>query len=310
LSRIRGLGYFGQAVVVWWFCAERDVGHIHAHFERPSADVAMLAAMLGGRDRGRTWSFTAHRPEGYMDDRAALARKVCRANFVVCVSHFGRGQLMTLVAREHWGKLHLVRCGVDPSQMVRARPHASVARRLLTVARLEPVKGHAVLLEALALLGAEGVMLEWDVVGEGSQRATLERLAEELGIGQLVRFLGGLGQDAVRRAYDAADLFCLPSFDEGVPVVLMEAMAMELPVVATLVGGVPELVQDGVSGMLVPAGTAEQLAACLRSLFKSDSARREAMGAAARSRVSAAFSGATAAQRLRALFAAHAQTVR
>jgi colanic acid/amylovoran biosynthesis glycosyltransferase len=305
-GRMLGLGYFGQAVVVWRFCVKHGVRHIHAHFERPPADVAMLAAMVGGPERGWSWSFTAHRPEGYMDDRAALARKVRKAAFVVCVSYYGRSQLMGLVAREHWGKMHLVRCGVDPSLMVRGRPHAALARRLLTVARLEPVKGHAVLLEALASLRAEGISLESIVVGDGSQRSALERLAEDLGIGQEVQFTGSLGQDAVRRAYESADLFCLPSFDEGVPVVLMEAMAMELPVVATWVAGVPELVQDGVSGMLTAPGKPEQLAACLRSLLQSDSERREAMGAAGRARVSAAFRDDVAADRLRALFVAHA----
>jgi glycosyltransferase involved in cell wall biosynthesis len=190
--------------------------------------------------------------------------------------------------------------------MVDVRPYAEVASQVLTVARLETVKGHAVLLEALVLLRAEGIRLEAVIVGDGSLRPTLELLAEGLGLGQEVRFTGSLGRDAVRTAYESADLFCLASFNEGVPVVLMEAMAMGLPVVATWVGGIPELVQDGVSGLLSAPGAPEKLAACLRSLLQSDPSRREAMGAAGRARVGAEFSGDAGAERLRALFVSQA----
>lgn len=301
---MRGLAYFGQAVVVWRFCVRCEVRHVHAHFERPSADVAMLAAMVGGFERGWSWSFTAHSPGGYMDDPAALALKVRKAAFVACVSYHGRSQLMGLVARAHWAKMHLVRCSVDSDMIAPARPYSGVSRRVLTVARLETVKGHAILLEALALLRDAGIPLEATMVGDGSLRRELELLAGELGLGQAVRFTGSLSRDAVRRAYESVDLFCLASFNEGVPVVLMEAMAMGLPVVATWVGGIPELVQDGVSGLLSAPGSAEKLSTCLRSLLQSDSSRREAMGAAGRARVSEEFSGEGGAETLRALFTA------
>jgi glycosyltransferase involved in cell wall biosynthesis len=267
----------------------------------------MLAAMLGGCEAGWSWSFTAHRPEGYMDDPAGLARKVRAAAFVACVSDYGRSQLMGLVAREHWAKLHLVRCGVDTTEMVRRSRQATDAVRIITVARLEPVKGHAVLLEALSLLRENGVPCQSIIVGDGSQRDALEDLAETLGLREIVTFTGSLGQAAVRDANEHADIFCLPSFDEGVPVVLMEAMSMQLPVVATWVAGVPELVLSNVSGLLVAPGSAIQLAASLRTLLQSEPALRQAMGDAGRARVQSAFSVSVAADKLRTLFAAQNQ---
>lgn len=304
-ARLRGLWYFHQAVVVWGWCLESKVRHLHAHFERPAADVAMLTARLGGSGHGLSWSFTAHRPEGYMDDRRGLARKVSEASFVVCVSHYGRSQLMSIVMQECWDKLHVIRCGIDVDVFARLRPHAVTAHKLLTVARLEPVKGHAVLLQALALLQEKGIAVQAIMVGDGSQRGTLKDLAEILGIDGSVEFTGSLGQDVIRQRYEEADVFCLPSFDEGVPVVLMEAMAMCLPVVATRVAGVPELVEDGVSGVLIAPGTVEELAGALHRVLQSDSEQRSAMGAAGRTRVSTGFSGHSSAEALRKLFAEH-----
>jgi colanic acid/amylovoran biosynthesis glycosyltransferase len=301
-DRARRLGYFVQAAVLWDWCRELEVGKLHAHFERPAADVAMLAVRMAGPGRGWSWSFTAHRPEGYMDDRRGLARKVREAAFVVCVSHYGRSQLMGLVAREHWDKLKVIRCGIDVDLFAREQPHRTTAHTVLTVARLEPVKGHGVLLEALASLRSDGLDIQAVVVGDGSQRATLEELAKSLGIGAHVEFTGSLGQDVIRQRYEEADVFCLPSFDEGVPVVLMEAMAMGLPVVASRVAGVPELVQDGVSGALVPPGTAVELADALKQVLQSDSRRRSSMGSAGRARVSTAFDCDSSAGALRELF--------
>jgi colanic acid/amylovoran biosynthesis glycosyltransferase len=305
-DRARRVGYFLQAAVVWNWCRELGVRHLHAHFERPAADVAMLAVRLGGQTRGWSWSFTAHRPEGYMDDRRGLARKVRESAFVVCVSHYGASQLMGLVSRERWGKLHVIRCGIDVDVFARRRPHSAIAGKLLTVARLEPVKGHGVLLEALALLKAEGLSVQSTVVGDGSQRSALERLAETLGIDADVEFTGSLGQDVIRQRFEEADAFCLPSFDEGVPVVLMEAMAMGLPVVATRVAGVPELVEDGVSGALIAPGMMEELARALSDVLRSDAERRAEMGQAGRMRVSMDFNGDSSAEALHELFAKRA----
>jgi glycosyltransferase involved in cell wall biosynthesis len=149
------------------------------------------------------------------------------------------------------------------------------------VGRLVPVKGQALLVEALAALGEDW---ELDLVGDGPSRPALAAEVVRRGLGDRVRLWGPLGQDAVRTRYRAADAFCLPSFAEGVPVVLMEAMAMRLPVVATRVAGIPELVSHGETGLLVAPGSATELVGALERLA-GDGDLRARLGEAARSRV-------------------------
>jgi glycosyltransferase involved in cell wall biosynthesis len=279
------LFYFAEAVLVWERCRRERLRHIHAQFTSPSTDVAMLAARLGDGNGPWSFSFAAHGTDILTGDQGLLAEKVRRASFVICVSDFGRSQLMGLVEQEHWPKLHVVRCGIDTE---RFRSAATRARtdpvRLLAVGRLHPVKGHAILLEALRLLLDEGVSVALTLVGDGPLRASLERRAAELGVGNAVTFAGNVGQDAILDFYEAADVFCLPSFGEGIPVVLMEAMAMRLPVVASGVMGIPELVDDGLNGLLVPPGRPDRLAAALGRLIDEPALRRE-LGESGRAKV-------------------------
>jgi glycosyltransferase involved in cell wall biosynthesis len=236
---------------------------------------------------------TVHGSNEFYDvARERLAEKVAAARFVVCVSDFTRSQLMRTVAEEHWPKLRVVHCGVDPRVFDAdpARHAAGEAGRLrvLVVARLVQGKGHALLLEAIAALARRGVDVHLDVVGDGPKHAALARIATRLGVTQLVTFRGSIGQDDIREEYRRSDVFCLPSFAEGVPVVLMEAMAMGLPVVASDIMGIPELVEDGVSGFLVRPGRADTLVDALAALA-AEPALRAAMGASGRRRVLAAF---------------------
>lgn len=303
-ERLRRLGHFAQAVLAWRHCRRLNIRHLHAHFERPAADVAMMAAQLGGgADRGWTWSFTAHSPTQYMGDADVLALKIRTASFVACVSHFGRGQLMSLVEHAQWEKLSVVRCGVDTHRFRRTLPRAERATTVLTVARLEALKGHAVLLDALAKLRDDGISARAVLVGDGPQREALQLLGSQLGIGDRLHFVGSVGQDAISRHYQEADVFCLPSFIEGVPVVLMEAMAMEVPVVASRIMGIPELVEDGVAGLLFPAGSADGLASVLKEILGATADARAALGRAGRDRVEQDFRIETSASLLAALFA-------
>jgi colanic acid/amylovoran biosynthesis glycosyltransferase len=183
-----------------------------------------------------------------------------------------------------------------------ARREAAAGRlRVLVVARLVQGKGHALLLEAMAALARRGVDVHADVVGDGPKRVALERIAAELGIAQRVRFLGSIGQDEIREEYRRAEVFCLPSFAEGVPVVLMEAMAMGLPVVASALMGIPELVEDGVSGFLVRPGRADELQDALAAMA-ADPVLRAAMGEAGRRRVLEAFNIEDSARELECIF--------
>ncbi len=291
-GRLWQLFYFAEAVVLWDRARRRGVEHLHAHFANVGSDVALLAATLG-REAGRgprTWSMTMHGSTEFYDVSAfRLPEKVRDARFVACVSDFTRSQLMLHTEEEHWPKLALVRCGVDPQAFgAVARDGASGALRVLVVGRLVSGKGYSLLLEALADVVARGRDVTLEIVGEGPAGEALRARARALGVAERVQWLGAVGQDEIRRHYEEADAFCLPSFAEGVPVVLMEAMAMQLPVVATRIAGIPELIDDGVSGLLVAPARAGELADALDQLAASPELRGQ-LGRAGREAVMAGY---------------------
>jgi glycosyltransferase involved in cell wall biosynthesis len=271
--------YFAEAVLVWDECRRRGVRHLHAHFANVGSDVAMLAAHLGGA--GWSWSFTMHGCTELFDGtKHRLPEKLRRADVAICNSHFTRSQLMRLAGHEHWHKLRVVRCGVDSRHFTPAeRRPAGGPLRILTVARLVRAKGHAVLLEALSSLRDEGIETVATFVGDGPERERLERLACELRLD--VRFTGAVGQDELPDYYNDAQVFCLPTLDEGLGVVLLEAMASGLPAVSSRLMGVPEVIRDGESGLLVPPGRPDELANALRRLAQSPELR-ERMGCSGR----------------------------
>jgi glycosyltransferase involved in cell wall biosynthesis len=206
---------------------------------------------------------------------------------------------MKLVDREEWEKLQVVRCGIDPRAFAPPRVRtAGGPLRILTVARLVPGKGHALLLEALAALREQGVHTETTFVGDGPEREPLERLAAELDLD--VRLAGAVGQDELPAYYEHAQLFCLPTFAEGLGVVLLEAMASGLPVVSARVMGVPEVVQDGETGVLVNPGRPGLLAGAIAWLADAPELR-ERMGRAGRRWVEDEFGIDEAADALAAL---------
>ena len=282
--------YFGEAVLLWDRLRRRGTPHVHAHFANVASDVALLAAFLG-REAGegpRSWSLTMHGSTEFYDVPGyRLAEKARTAAFVACVSDFTRSQMMLFVEEEHWPKLALVRCGVDPERFrAVAAPSDAAGRdggpvRVLTVGRLVGGKGFALLLDAVHALVERGLDVALTVVGDGPSREHLHAQAARLGLADRVEWVGALGQDEIRAAYARADVFCLPSFAEGVPVVLMEAMAMEVPVVATRIAGIPELIEDGASGLLVTPARGDELADAIGRLVD-DPALRARLGAAGR----------------------------
>jgi len=310
--RLRGEGprsllwqlfYFGQAAVLWHRCRLAGLRHIHAHFANVSSDVALLAAELGGD--GWSWSFTMHGPTEFYDvSWFRLGRKVECAAFVVCISDFARSQLMGLVGPEQWPKLRVIYCGVDTPALEPhedGRDRAGGPLRVVCVGRLVPAKGQMVLLEALAELAARGHEARLELIGDGPMREALERATRDLGVEEHVVLLGALGHPEVIERLRGADILCLPSFAEGVPIALMEAMALGLPVLTTRVMGIPELVEDGASGLLVAPGNRDELASALQRLIEDDGLRR-ALGRAARERVVAEFDLWQSARQLRAAF--------
>ena len=283
------LFYFGEAVLLFDKCRRRDARHIHAHHADVASDVALLAATLGGE--GWTWSFTLHGPTELFDVAGhRLPQKAEMARFVICISDYARSQVMGLVATEHWGKLRVVHCTVDVD---RFRPVERAARgtslEILNVGRAVPEKGQALLIEAVAELIGRGADARLTVVGDGPELAELRALAARLGVAEAVRFTGAIGQAEILSYYARADVFAMPSFAEGVPVVLMEAMATGLPVLSTHIAGIPELVDDGESGFLVAPGRVDELSSALERVLGASAEERAAMGRAGRAKVEAEF---------------------
>lgn len=258
------LAYFAEAILAGRRMREIGVSHVYANF---SATVALLAA----RTFPVTMSWAVH-GFGELHDPAGthLAERVKGAVFVRSVSLHGRGQLMLSCERSEWSKLVYVPLGIDASQFV-PRPNGSVSSppRLLCVGRLAPEKGQALLLEAIAALRAEGYPMQLRLAGDGPDRAWLEGHAAKLGIASDVEFSGWVDQTLLIALYGETDLFVLPSLAEGIPIVLMEAMAMQIPCVAPRITGIPELIEHGVDGMLFAVGDVEDLKRTVRSLLKS-----------------------------------------
>jgi colanic acid/amylovoran biosynthesis glycosyltransferase len=319
--------YFVESVVLWRECRRRGIRHIHVHMGNVAADVALLTAQIGSATEPRnpwSWSFTLHGPAEFFDvSHFRLAQKLQRARFVVCISDFTRSQLMALSDPEVWDRLHVIHVGIPIEQFTRAphlengsaphldnesAPHADNGSRpegdaeILFIGRHVPEKGHAVLLEAAALLGERGHKVNVTLAGDGPMRPTLERLAGQLGLASQVSFPGAVGQDEIHAMYASASIFCLPSFAEGVPGVLMEAMAMRLPVVSTRITGVPELIEDGRMGLLVAPGRPDELADAIERLLD-DPALSDELGRNAREKVLCDFNMQRSAEQLHALFA-------
>lgn len=300
------LFYFGEAVLMWHECRSRAARHIHAHHANVAADVALLAAALGGP--GWSWSFTLHGPtELFAVAEHRLPQKTELARFVVCISEYARSQLMGMVGIEHWDQLHVVHCAVDLTRFPvvdrRARAGVRAPVEVVTVGRAVPEKGQAVLIQAIAELARRGGDVRLTLVGDGPHLAELRALAARLGAS--VEFAGSVGQGEIVSYYERADVFAMASFAEGVPVVLMEAMATGLPVVATRIAGIPELIEDGRSGFLVAPGRADDLAAALERVIGATAEERAAMGHAGRSKVEAEFAVDVVAEKLLDVFRAY-----
>jgi glycosyltransferase involved in cell wall biosynthesis len=300
-----------EALILWRQLRRRGIRHVHAHLNGTAPSVALLAtefanSLGGGGGEAQTWSLTAHGPTEFFEvTNESLKDKVESADFAVAISDFGRSQLMAFVDEEHWEKLQVVHCGIDPAEHAGAPAAHDGPLRLLAVGRLTQIKGQAVLLEALASLRARDVDASLTIVGDGPKRAALERIARRLEIADSVQFEGAVGLDRMPSYYRSADVFVHAGFAEGIPVVLMEAMAHRLPVVATSVMGTGELVHDGHDGLLVRPGRPDELAAAVERLA-ADTALRERLGEAARAKVEADFSVAASAERMRELFARYA----
>lgn len=246
------LFYFQEALLLANYLQQNHVQHVHNHFGDSSGMVTMLASQLSGVG----YSVTFHGPHIFFEPTLlALREKVKHAKFIVCISNYCRSQMMLFSDAEDWHKLQIVHCGVDvdqyPYAQVKTQAAPDTPVKLLYVGRLAAEKGVPVLLRSLIALKNEGHRFHLTLLGDGPERAALESAVKQHGLTQMVHFGGFASQETVRDTLLQSDVFILPSFAEGVPVSLMEAMACGVPVIGTNVGGVTELIEHGVSGMVV-----------------------------------------------------------
>jgi len=270
-ATLKALFYFAEALILGEWMRSKGHRHLHIHFCGPVATVGMLASVAWGF----SYSLTVHGPDEFYDvEKFYLRSKVERAKFILCISDFCRSQLMRVVAPEHWDKMHVVRLGVDPTIFFPSREEKQCAdpMELLCVGRLVASKGQLILLRACDLLLSEGYPLRVRLVGAGADMEHLKAFALQKNIP--VVFEGAKNHVETRRLLGRADVFVLASFAEGVPVALMEAMAMEIPCVSTSIAGIPELIRDGIDGLIVSASSVEALASALRRLLGDPSLRR------------------------------------
>ena len=296
---LRNLAYFAEACILLNWFAESGTEHVHAHFGTNSPTVAMLCRVLGGP----TYSFTVHGPEEF--DKATLLslnEKIKRSTFVAAVSSFGKSQLFRWCDRTFWSKIHVIHCGVDAAFLAAPYVPIPAAPRLACIGRLSEQKGHLLLLEAANLLAVQGLEFKLVLVGDGPLRSDIEKQILQLGLQNHIEITGWASGDRVQQEILASRAMVLPSFAEGLPVVIMEALALNRPVISTYVAGIPELVEPGVCGWLVPPGSVEALAVAMRAVLEAPLEQLEEMGKAGAERVAQQHNVALEAKKLVALF--------
>jgi len=279
---IRCFFYFVEAAMLTRWMRKMGLRHLHVHFATPAATVALILARMAPVG----FSLTVHGPDEFYDVPGYyLAEKIASAQFVCAIGLYARSQLMKLSPFEHWEKFEVSPLGVDPEQFA-PRPfrHSPEPFEILCVGRLVPAKGQHILLLAASIVAAAGRNVLLRFVGDGPDRQSLEGQARALGLESMVRFEGAVNQDRIQAFYQTADVFALASFAEGIPVVLMEAMAMEVPCVTTWITGIPELIRNGVDGLLVAPSDAQGFAQAVLRLME-DAELRETLGKAGRRRV-------------------------
>jgi glycosyltransferase involved in cell wall biosynthesis len=274
------LFYFLEAGIVAHQVKQKRIEHLHNHIAEASGTVAMLAANMGGF----SFSFTLHGPYIFFKPyQWRLDEKIQRALFISCISNYARSQGMIFAPIKKWNRMHIIHCGVEPS-LFDVVSHKQSGKRLLYVGRIAAAKGLPILLESLANLKIQHPETVLTVVGDGKDRKNLEETTVKLGLSQNVNFVGYKSQAEVREYFQQTDVFVMSSFAEGIPVVLMEAMAAGVPVVATQIAGISELVEDGISGYLVPPGDSNILTIRIAQLLE-DCELRTKFGTAGRAKV-------------------------
>ncbi|MGA7539745.1 MAG: glycosyltransferase family 4 protein [Steroidobacteraceae bacterium] len=292
---LRHLIYVAEAVVLASWCRRDGIEHVHAHFGTNSAAIAMFARHFSGIP----YSFTAHGADEF--EKAPLQSldvKLEHAAFAVCVSSFGKSQLMRWSHPDQWRKIEVVHCGVDHLFLDSTVQRLPAAPRFVCVGRIDAWKGQLILVQAARRLREAGVACEIVLVGDGPFRSRVEEEISLAGLEGVITVLGWVSGPRVKEELLAARALVLPSFYEGLPTVIMEAMALGRPVISTYVGGIPELVENGKTGWLVPAGDEVALSQAMRPALEATVNELETMGNAGRARVAASHDSMKEARKL------------
>lgn len=266
-NTIWALFHFAEAILLADQLTRRGIRHLHCHFANAGGDVAYLAVRYLGIDL----SYTVHGSADFdAPTRPLLGTKLAYARFIACVSHYGRSQVMRVLPPQHWGRVFVVRCGLETDGIRAVRAQSNRAQPLiLCVGRLVPEKGHICLVEAFAKLRARGIDARLRILGEGPDRRRIESRIHALGIADHCELPGAVSEQTVLREMASASVFALASFMEGLPVAIMEALLLGLPVVAPRVAGIPELIEHGRTGLLFTPARDDELCSCLESILAS-----------------------------------------
>ena len=274
------VAYLLEAVSLKRRAARDDISHLHTHFSTNSAAVAMMSKRLGGPE----YSFIAHGPDEFVDwGRSSLDLKVSEAKFAVAISHYCRVQLARAAGMKYWDKLHIVGCGIDVDEFSPSDAPFENAP-FVSVGRLCPQKAQTLVIEAVAKVTTKHPELRVILIGDGETRAEVETAIARHGIEDNVTLLGWCDNARVRAELGRARALLLPSFAEGLPVVIMEALALGRPAISTYIAGIPELVDDG-CGWIIPAGSVDDIAEAMQQALKADTETLKAKGIEGRRRV-------------------------
>ena len=281
-QRVYQLAYLAEAACLARYAKSRGIRHVHNHIGENSATVAMIASEMSTL----TYSMTIHGPGIFFHARRwALGAKIARSSFTACITHFCLSQCMIFSPPEMWHKLRVIRCGVGDSFLRAQTAPVPETPRFVCVGRLCPEKGHLLLLDAIKKIVADGGFIELHLIGDGESREAIETFVSKNGLEPNVILHGWASSEKIREELKQSRALVLPSFAEGLPVVFMEAMALERPVIATRIAGVSELVEDQVNGWLVSAADGDSLREVLEMASECTSREIQRMGEQGRAAV-------------------------
>lgn len=280
---VKHFAYFLQATYFYRLCKQNNLTHVHTHFSTNATTVAMIAKQMGGA----SYSFTAHGPDEFVDPTAlSMYLKVQHAAFVVAISNYCRVQLVRFSSYDHWDKIIISHCGLHVDDFTPNYEFDAENQSLVCVGRICPQKAQLLFPPALAQLKNEFPKLKVHFIGDGEYRKALEASIDQNDVRDMVVLHGWKANTEVREMLSKSRTLLLPSFAEGLPVVIMESFALGRPVISTYIAGIPELV-DETCGWMIPAGSIDHIASAIRSALKTSPATLAKMGKEGRKRIEA-----------------------